>query len=95
MSEDEDEWRFSVDELPDDEDEPGDGYETDRAVKTADSSAEGADGEDDESGGNVAGQIGGLEETLEPGTPTLENAVFVLLGATATVLFFMVVAGLV
>jgi hypothetical protein len=99
MAED-DEWRYSVDEFPDAEvSENGDDRERD-VVTGADVEAgppddrEGED-EDEDDEGNVAGQVLGLDDRIEPGSPTLENAFFVLLGAVATVVFFMVVAGLV
>lgn len=90
MTED-DQWRYSVDDFPDD----GPGVTESRANGDGerDADAPATDADERESGGNVAGQIGGLDEDLEPGTPTLENAFFVVLGATATVIFFMVVAG--
>ena len=91
MSDDDEQWRFSVDEFPDD----GPGEAERRANGEGDVTDSDADAEEQESSGNVAGQIGGLEEELEPGSPTLENAAFVVLGATTTVVFFMVVAGLI
>ncbi|AQL42180.1 hypothetical protein BV210_05395 [Halorientalis sp. IM1011] len=50
------------------------------------------DGEGEE--GNVAGSMV-LEEPLEPGSPSLENTAFVLLGALCTVLLFLVVLGVI
>ena len=84
MTDDDDQWRFSVDEFDDAE------------APAASPHGEDAAGVDEqESGGNVAGTIGGLDEDLEPGRPTLENAFFVTLGAAITVVVFMVVAGVI
>jgi hypothetical protein len=56
-----------------------------------------ADVEDDEAGdeegSNVAGPLFGEEETLEPGSPSMESIFFVLLGALVAGLFFLSVAG--
>jgi len=53
------------------------------------------DGETEEGEeGNVAGAVV-LEEPLEPGSPSLENTAFVLLGALCTVLLFLVVLGVI
>lgn len=63
----EDEWRFSIEDLPD-----SDGVdETPAEQATADGSEE----------GNVAGTLE-RRQPLEPGDIDLENAVFVLLGAS-------------
>lgn len=63
----EDEWRFSIEDLPD-----SDGVdETSAEQATADGSEE----------GNVAGTLE-RRQPLEPGDIDLENAVFVLLGAS-------------
>ncbi|WP_136717960.1 DUF7312 domain-containing protein [Halorientalis salina] len=92
MTDDEDGWRYSVDDFPDDDTAES----TPETSSTADESSDGTDPEaDDESNGNVAGHIGGVDDELVPGTPTLENAAFVALGAVATVLFFLVVAGVI
>ncbi|MFD1586791.1 hypothetical protein ACFR9U_07340 [Halorientalis brevis] len=90
MSDDE-QWRYSVDEFPDD----GPGTAERRGNGEGDVTGTDDDAPEQESSGNVAGQIGGLDDELEPGSPTMENAVFVVLGATTTVVFFMVVAGLI
>jgi transcription initiation factor TFIID subunit TAF12 len=56
--------------------------------------AEGAavDAEDDEDG-NVAGSLFDLEDEIEPGAPTLEGTMFVVLGALATILFLLEAGG--
>lgn len=48
---------------------------------------------DDEESGNVAGPMFGEEETLEPGSPSMESIFFVLLGALVAGLFFLSIAG--
>ena len=82
MSEADDEggWKFELDDLPEDE-----GDESARADE-----GEAEDGEE----GNVAGSMV-LDQPLEPGSPSMENTAFVLLGALCTVLFFMAVLGLI
>jgi hypothetical protein len=81
MSEADDEggWKFELEDLPD-EDAPDEG--------TADGEAAG----DEE--GNVAGSMV-VDQPLEPGSPSMENTVFVLLGALCTVLLFLVVLGVI
>lgn len=70
--------------------------EWDHSIADLDDTGEDERAQDDgtESGGNVAGQIGGSED-LEPGTPTGENVFFVLLGATLTLALFLMVAGVI
>jgi hypothetical protein len=55
----------------------------------------GADGEagDEDADGNVAGSLLELEDEIEPGTPTLEGTMFVVLGALATLLFLLEAGG--
>ncbi|MFB6083210.1 MAG: hypothetical protein ABEJ94_03070 [Halorientalis sp.] len=79
MSEGDDEggWKFELEDLPDEE-TPGD--------------EAGADGDADGGEGNVAGSMV-PDQPLEPGSPSLENTAFVLLGALCTVLLFLVVLG--
>jgi len=87
-TEDGDEWRFSLDEVgPEAGDEAAPGG-ADGAGEDGESAA--ADGEES---GNVAGALLDLEDELEPGTPSLEGTVFVLLGAFATVLFLLEAGG--
>jgi hypothetical protein len=80
-ADDGEEWRF----------DPAD---FDDAEPAAAAAAEGEpdDGDADEDG-NVAGSLLDLEEEIEPGTPTLEGTVFVVLGALTTVLFLLSAAG--
>jgi hypothetical protein len=86
MSEADDEggWKFELEDLPE---EDGDG-----SARTD----EGEDEDEDEDGeeGNVAGSMV-LDQPLEPGSPSMENTAFVLLGALCTVLFFMAILGLI
>ena len=67
--EEDDEWRFSLSDLEDDE-------------ETSEESDE------DEVGGNVFGSIQGAAEELEAGTPSKENAFFVVVGVVLALLFF-------
>jgi len=83
-TEDGDEWRFSLDEVGPEAAAGG----ADGAGEDGESAA--ADGEES---GNVAGALLDLEDELEPGTPSLEGTVFVLLGAFATVLFLLEAGG--
>jgi len=46
---------------------------------------DGDNDEDDDTGGNVAGEFR-PSETIEPGTPSLENSLFVVFGAYVAVL---------
>jgi len=80
---DDDGWKFELEDLPGADDEAGDG---EAGVDEAEADA------DDDSGGNVAGSIG-VDQELQPGSPSLENTAFVLLGALCTVLFFLVLVG--
>jgi ABC-type Na+ efflux pump permease subunit len=68
--EEDDEWRFSLSDLEDDEE----------AVSEADG--------EDEVGGNVFGSLQGAAEELEAGTPSKENAFFVVVGVVLALLFF-------
>jgi hypothetical protein len=77
--EDDTEWRFDVDEFDDE-----------GAVAAA--AAADAETEADEDG-NVAGSLFDLEDEIEPGAPTLEGTMFVVLGALATILFLLEAGG--
>lgn len=74
---DDDQWRFSLSDLPDEDESESDNG----------SESDGA------GSGNIAGQMVGPDEDLEPGTPSLENSFFVLLGALVTLLVVLVMAG--
>lgn len=87
---DDDQWRFSVDDFPDEG--PG---ATASTTDAETGSVENEDGATEDTGGNVAGTLGGASADPEPGSPTPENAFFVLLGATATVVVFLVVSGII
>jgi hypothetical protein len=78
---DEREWQFSVDEVGDDDPDGA-----------ADATGAG-DSDETEEGSNVAGSLLDLDEEIEPGAPTLEGTVFVVLGALATVLFLLEAGG--
>jgi len=80
-AEDGEEWRFDPADFDDSEPDAAAAGESERE-----------DGSEDEDG-NVAGPLLDLEEELEPGTPSLEGTVFVLLGALTTVLFLLSAAG--
>ncbi|WP_336000099.1 DUF7312 domain-containing protein [Halorientalis halophila] len=84
MSEGEDDggWKFAVEDLPD---EAGDSTDGDEQP--------GDEEQGEDEGGNVAGSMV-LEQPLEPGSPSLENTAFVLLGALCTVVFFMLLLGI-
>ncbi|WP_299264304.1 DUF7312 domain-containing protein [Halorientalis sp.] len=91
MSEADDEggWKFDVEDLSE---ENGD-----EAAGTDEDGMETVDGDGDEDGdeaGNVAGSVV-LEQPLEPGSPSMENTAFVLLGALSTVLLVLVVLGVI
>jgi hypothetical protein len=76
---DTDDWKFSVDEVGPDADAATNGHdEADVDLSTGDVPAELID-EDDDAGGNVAGSLTSLGP-IEPQSPTLENALFVVLG---------------
>jgi len=89
MADEDDEWRFSVDEVgPDDADE-------EEWVTVVGEDDDGptvgvATGDPDEGEGNVAGALE-PETQVEPGTPGLENVVFATAGAILTVLVFAAV----
>lgn len=95
MSDTDDEgWRFAVDDLPQEESgaagdadgEPAAGAEP----EAVDAAGEGeGDGE-----GNVAGTLA-VEDDIEPGQPTVENAFFVALGVLVTVVVALTMAGVV
>ena len=70
--EEDEEWRFSLSDLEDDE-ETGEDEESD---------------EEDDVGGNVFGSIQGAAEELEAGTPSKENVFFVVVGVVLALLFF-------
>jgi hypothetical protein len=70
--EEDDEWRFSLEDLEDD-----DGTENGTP-----------EGEDDEVGDNVFGTLQSATEELEPGSPSLENTAFVVLGIVLALLLF-------
>ncbi|MFB6142313.1 MAG: hypothetical protein ABEJ30_03100 [Halorientalis sp.] len=78
MDDGDDEWRFSLSDVGPDEDD----------VRAGDDEAVAAD----DTRGNVAGTLG-LSESLEPGEPTAENALFVLLGALTTAVLFLSLVG--
>jgi hypothetical protein len=81
MAED-DEWKFSLEDLEDDG--------TDATDPGADETGEGdGDGADDEEPGSF---LGG-DDDPEPGTPTLEGTAFVLLGAAVTVIVLLSMFG--
>jgi len=104
MADDDEEWRFSVDEVgPDDDSASGDDGSDDDAWGTT-------IGEDDDAptvtvggsqvadetadeGGNVAGTLA-PETPVEPGTPAFENVVFATVGAVFTALVFAGLLGL-
>jgi len=76
---DTDDWRFSVDEVGPDAEAATNGHEDDDVdLRKGDVPAELVD-EDDDAGGNVAGSLTSLGPIV-PQTPTLENALFVVLG---------------
>lgn len=82
MADEDDQWRFSLDDLPDD-------GESDREASGT------RDDGDWEPGGNVAGSVLGEEEELEPGQISPENAFFVALGALSAIAVVLVVAGVI
>ena len=98
---DEEEWRFSVDEVGDDtgdtaaRDEESDESESwgvtvgddDDGPTVAFDDGEAPEADDDESGGNVAGSVA-VEVPVESDTPELESAVFVGAGALLILLVF-------
>lgn len=77
-------WRFDPAEF--------DGTGPDANGAAEDPDHEPADAADEEDG-NVAGSLFDLEEDLEPGTPTLEGTLFVVLGALTTLLFLLEAGG--
>jgi hypothetical protein len=91
---DENEWRFSLEDIEEREDSEDTGSEeagsdvtdaTDRAGDTGD------DGEDDEGGGLNAGVAGRMEfdEELEAEEIDVENALFVVFGVVLAIAFFV------
>jgi hypothetical protein len=75
---DTDDWKFSVDEVGPDADAATNGQDDEVDLSKGDVPAELVeDGE--EAGGNVAGSLTSLGP-IEPQSPTLENALFVVLG---------------
>jgi len=83
---DDEEWRFELSDLPDD-DEASDGT-ADGAVSDGAADDEGADGEKTEDdAGNVAGAFGPAGE-IEPGSPVVEHIAFVVLGVFVTLVLF-------
>ncbi len=66
-----DEWRFAVEDVGDDQESPENGSDGERTDLDAGDASE-APGERDE------------RPPLEPGSPSLENALFVLLGVFVT-----------
>lgn len=99
MADDDDEWRFSVDEVgPDDPaEDPGDGAGDGHAddglsVHVVGEDDDGptvgvATGDPDDGDGNVAGTLL-PDASVEPGTPDVENVAFATAGAILTVLVF-------
>lgn len=85
---DTDDWKFSVDEVgPEGETEPGvdeNGHE-EGAVDLSRGDVPEELVDDDESEGNVAGSLTSIGP-IEPETPAIENAVFVVLGVYVGVL---------
>ncbi|RXK48618.1 DUF7312 domain-containing protein [Halorientalis pallida] len=81
-ADDEGGWKFELEDLPEEGGEEAAGLDEE----------DGEDGDAEE--GNVAGSMV-LDQPLEPGSPSMENTVFVLLGALCTVLFFMAVLGVI
>jgi len=83
MADEDEEWRFSVDEVG--SDDPDDGA----SPAATDANADAAQSTDragvDE--GNVAGSLT-PERPVEPGTPGVENVVFATAGAVLTALVF-------
>ncbi|WP_049971605.1 DUF7312 domain-containing protein [Haladaptatus cibarius] len=51
-------------------------------------------GEDDDENGDDASQMYPMDEPLEPGTPSAENILFVVLGALTMVFVFLRLTGL-
>jgi len=75
---DDENWRFSVDEVGPDADDTGTGQRAESVdLDRGDVPEELVD--DDEDGGNVAGTLSSVRP-IEPETPTLENALFVIVG---------------
>jgi len=107
MADDDDQWRFSIDDVgPDDEDEgatTGTGGEDDESDAWGTTVGEDDDGptvalggqgagqEATDEGGNVAGTIA-PDVAVEPGMPDFENVLFATVGAIFTAI---VLAGLV
>jgi hypothetical protein len=84
-------WQFTLDDLDDETaDGPTAADDGSNARERSDEYDEG-DGED---GGNVAGSLT-VEDGVEPGQPTAENAFFVALGFASTLLLFLSIAGLI
>jgi small-conductance mechanosensitive channel len=94
MADDDDQWRFSIDDVgPDDEDEgatTGTGGEDDDGPTVA-LGGLGTGQEATDEGGNVAGTIA-PDVAVEPGMPDFENVLFATVGAIFTAI---VLAGLV
>jgi hypothetical protein len=101
MVDDDDRWNTVSAVAGDDEPAPGLGAMAGGADGSGDGPSEAdeteLDGESsaEDGGGNVAGHLGGLDDRLEPGSPTLENTLFVLVGALGTLLLFLRMAGVV
>jgi len=109
MADDEEEWRFSVDEVGPDDPDAGDGPGRDegdgRSVTVVGEDDDGptvgfaTDASDDtgEAGGtDDEGNVAGTlvpETPVEPGTPALENVAFATAGAVLTALVFAGVLG--
>lgn len=79
---DDDSWRFSLEDIEERQAADGDDDGT-------------VEGEEPAEGGNVAGSLSGLDEELEPQSPSLEGSFFVLLGALVTVLILLAMLGFV
>jgi hypothetical protein len=75
---DDDEWRFSLEDLEDRSDAAEDGAAGD-AADTGDEHL-------------ISGKVADLDDAIEPESISLENAFFVLLGASLTVLTFLAFA---
>lgn len=88
MADSDEEWRFAVEDLPGEDGAEGDGDE----VAAADAGDHESRTPDEDPESNVAGTLA-TDDEIEPGQPTLENAVFVALGAFTTLLLFLTMGG--
>ncbi|WP_247007291.1 DUF7312 domain-containing protein [Halorientalis litorea] len=86
-----DEWQFTLDDLDDETTDDPAAVDDGSGARERSDEHDGGDGED---GGNVAGSLT-VEDGVEPGQPTAENAFFVALGFASTLLLFLSIAGLI